>query len=335
MPKSYTVVSGDTLTRIALRHGVPSWRNIYNAPENADFRRRRPNPDRIFPGDAVIIPDPWGAGGPGSAPPPRDQAGICVCREFGCAPPLFTNRAAPFAPRPGFAAQAVSAPALPPGPAVPPPPSPLQAALDLAPQAAAWSQVAMLELVELATIVRENADPTVREGWKGLDVCFRINSVIGKEARLARLEELRRRFALVNSAMRQATTFFVEDPARTDAHAEAPMGGIAIPGAKIKLMKTFVLPFQGQFATLQSGPIFRTTVMLHEGAHFAHRTIGHVADPTPPPQGNHVSSFNPFPGTPNWATMTADMALDNAYSYAQYCLHLEKGGDWRIVNFAL
>jgi hypothetical protein len=283
----------------------------------------------------LVIPDPWGADDPGSVPPPRNRAGICVCREFGCAPPLLQGRSAPYGRRLGFAAQAVSAAPTPPVPAPPPPPSPLRAALDLAPQAANWSQVAMLEIVELMSIIRTDADPTVREGWRGLDVCFRINSVIGKAARLARLEELHRRLTLINSAMRQATTFFVEDPARTDAHAEAPMGGIATPGAKIKFMRTFVLPFQGQFAMLQSGPIFRTTVMLHEGAHFAHRSIGHVADPTPPPNGNHVSSFNPFPGRPDWATMTADMALDNAYSYAQYCLHLEKGGDWRLVNFAL
>lgn len=61
----YTIRSGDTLTRIAQRHGLPSWKDIYFLPENAPFRAKRPNPDKIFPGDVVLIPgtDP-------NAPPP-------------------------------------------------------------------------------------------------------------------------------------------------------------------------------------------------------------------------------------------------------------------------
>jgi hypothetical protein len=75
----YVVRSGDTLTRIARQHGIADWRHIYHAPENADFRRKRPNPDRIFPGDHLVIPAagprvafelPPGAAPPGSAPPP-------------------------------------------------------------------------------------------------------------------------------------------------------------------------------------------------------------------------------------------------------------------------
>ena len=73
----HVVRPGDTLTRIAKQHGVADWRTIYYAPENAEFRRKRPNPDRIFPGDQIVIarqgpsfdrpPDPPPIG---SAPPP-------------------------------------------------------------------------------------------------------------------------------------------------------------------------------------------------------------------------------------------------------------------------
>jgi hypothetical protein len=61
----YTIVYGDTLTLIAKRHGLSSWKDIYYLPENAPFRAKRPNPDKIFPGDVVMIPgtDP-------NAPPP-------------------------------------------------------------------------------------------------------------------------------------------------------------------------------------------------------------------------------------------------------------------------
>ena len=52
----YTIRSGDTLTSIARRNGLASWRDLYYLPENATFRTKRPNPDRIFPGDVLMIP---------------------------------------------------------------------------------------------------------------------------------------------------------------------------------------------------------------------------------------------------------------------------------------
>jgi hypothetical protein len=56
MSSTYVVRSGDTLTRIARAHGFTDWRTIYNHPDNAAFRAKRPNPDRIFPGDQLVIP---------------------------------------------------------------------------------------------------------------------------------------------------------------------------------------------------------------------------------------------------------------------------------------
>lgn len=56
MSAQYTIKPGDTLSRIAAREGYASWRDIYHHPENAAFRVKRPNPDRIFPGDVIILP---------------------------------------------------------------------------------------------------------------------------------------------------------------------------------------------------------------------------------------------------------------------------------------
>jgi hypothetical protein len=56
MSTAYTVQRGDNLSVIAKRNGLRSWKEIYNDPENADFRRKRPNPNLIFPGDVVMIP---------------------------------------------------------------------------------------------------------------------------------------------------------------------------------------------------------------------------------------------------------------------------------------
>ena len=73
MAKNYTVVWGDTLTKIAKNHGFDDWRVIYNHPSNAAFKAKRPNPDKIFVGDIIVIPDLPGSSPatPPSPPPPR------------------------------------------------------------------------------------------------------------------------------------------------------------------------------------------------------------------------------------------------------------------------
>lgn len=53
----YIVRSGDYLSKIAAEHGFADWRTIYNDANNAEFRRLRPNPNLIFPGDRLFIPD--------------------------------------------------------------------------------------------------------------------------------------------------------------------------------------------------------------------------------------------------------------------------------------
>ena len=59
MPTRYTVVAGDCLSSIAARHGFSNWRIVYDAPENADFRAKRPNPNVIYAGDVLFIPNQW------------------------------------------------------------------------------------------------------------------------------------------------------------------------------------------------------------------------------------------------------------------------------------
>lgn len=55
MATPYRVKPGDNLTTIAHQHGL-TWREIYNDPCNDQFRRRRANPNLIFPGDVIMIP---------------------------------------------------------------------------------------------------------------------------------------------------------------------------------------------------------------------------------------------------------------------------------------
>jgi N-acetylmuramoyl-L-alanine amidase len=57
MAKAHTVKQGDTLPRIAKQYGFYDWATIYNHDQNADFRKKRPDPHVIAPGDQIVIPD--------------------------------------------------------------------------------------------------------------------------------------------------------------------------------------------------------------------------------------------------------------------------------------
>ena len=53
----YLVVAGDNLSRIAAHHGIRYWQNIYLASQNENFRNTRTNPDSVYPGDRIYIPE--------------------------------------------------------------------------------------------------------------------------------------------------------------------------------------------------------------------------------------------------------------------------------------
>ena len=57
MAEMHTVVQGESLSMIASRNGLQSWRTIWDHPRNAALRAQRPTPDRVHPGDQVYVPD--------------------------------------------------------------------------------------------------------------------------------------------------------------------------------------------------------------------------------------------------------------------------------------
>src|SRR5438477_4874350 len=53
----YTVQRGDSLSKIAQSNGFGDWRTIYRDPHNSEFRQLRPDPDLIYVGDRLFIPE--------------------------------------------------------------------------------------------------------------------------------------------------------------------------------------------------------------------------------------------------------------------------------------
>lgn len=56
MPK-HVVRQGECLTTIARQYGFRDYRTVYQHPDNAGLRQKRPNPNILFPGDVVNIPE--------------------------------------------------------------------------------------------------------------------------------------------------------------------------------------------------------------------------------------------------------------------------------------
>jgi N-acetylmuramoyl-L-alanine amidase len=57
MAGNYTVQQGDHLSKIAKDFGFSDYRTIWDHPNNADLKQKRQNPNVLFPGDTVFIPD--------------------------------------------------------------------------------------------------------------------------------------------------------------------------------------------------------------------------------------------------------------------------------------
>lgn len=54
---THLVEQGDYLAKIAARYGFTDWRVIWNHPRNSGLRSRRVNPNVLYPGDEVFVPE--------------------------------------------------------------------------------------------------------------------------------------------------------------------------------------------------------------------------------------------------------------------------------------
>jgi hypothetical protein len=56
MPIRHDVQQGDCISSIAAEYGI-SWEKIWNHGDNADLKKRRKDPNVLFPGDVLVVPD--------------------------------------------------------------------------------------------------------------------------------------------------------------------------------------------------------------------------------------------------------------------------------------
>lgn len=56
MSSVHVVRRGECLSQIAFQHGFRDYRALYDHPDNAALRKKRPNPNVLFPGDEIAIP---------------------------------------------------------------------------------------------------------------------------------------------------------------------------------------------------------------------------------------------------------------------------------------
>ena len=57
MSTKHIIQQGENLCSIAKKHKIANWKDIYLHPENATFRKMRPNPNIIMQGDEIVIPE--------------------------------------------------------------------------------------------------------------------------------------------------------------------------------------------------------------------------------------------------------------------------------------
>ena len=57
MATLHVVKQGECLSSIARQYGLKEWRKIYDHPDNANLRQRRPNPHLLSPGDRIHVPE--------------------------------------------------------------------------------------------------------------------------------------------------------------------------------------------------------------------------------------------------------------------------------------
>jgi hypothetical protein len=200
--------------------------------------------------------------------------------------------------------------------------TPSDRAKSLKADAAAWAAAATSSLGLVAGMLA-SPDPNDPDAVKrttaflGLETHFHISTHPNPAAFVSELSKF---YSFIQITISRAANIFVDDLTNTSDFAFAFPGGFHADPAQARGQ----LHFCPQY--LKLGNLMATAVIVHESAHYADRTIGHFASELPPFAGSAVGTGH----TKNYAQLNADEAKQNAYSYAQFALHMFKRFDKRL-----
>jgi hypothetical protein len=233
-------------------------------------------------------------------------------------------------------------PFVPPAPPAPAPPVlllPAQVAMTRLGDARLWTALAtswLDYLIALAFPARLAAPGATKWNFAGVDPEVMNAITTHFKAHLAadtllHLRKIRNVFGRIQFVLANAETFFANDLVKVD-FAYAFPGALDLSPSDPHRHLFFCWPFISQDGTTANGPLFQTMVIVHEGAHFVDRRVGHSASELPAPQGTAINTTGNLSGH-NYADMTDHDAFTNAYSYAQFALHAVERRDRRITPF--
>jgi hypothetical protein len=230
-------------------------------------------------------------------------------------------------------------PVTPPAPAPPVLMLPSQVAMTRLGDARLWTTLATAWLDYLMALAwpARMAAPSVTQ-WNFAGVDQEVLSAIKTHFKahlaadtLLHLRKIRNVFGRIQSVLANAETFFADDLVKVD-FAYAFPGALDLDASHPHRHLFFCWPFISQDGVTANGPLFQTMVIIHEGAHFVERRVGHSASELPAPNGTPINTTGNFSGH-NYASMTDHDAFTNAYSYAQFALHAVERRDRRITPF--
>jgi hypothetical protein len=198
-----------------------------------------------------------------------------------------------------------------------------------APEAAQWVSAAELALNHVAGVLAVN-DPNAialmktGKGWLGLQKHFHaddsnVNSVVQFVSKV---------FGDIAVTLANAGTLFVDGAPSATYFAQAKLGGNRFKNDPVRGPIDGRIEFGPRY--LKGKAFFQRAVIVHEAAHFADATVSHLASELPAPDGSPVDGPGHTGNTKKYSQLNATEAMQNAYSYAQFALHMFVGFDKRL-----
>jgi hypothetical protein len=200
--------------------------------------------------------------------------------------------------------------------------TPSDRAKGLKTDAASWAAAATNSLGLVAGMLAfpDPKDPDAVKkttAWQGLETHFHISTHPNPAGLVSDLSKF---FSFIEVTISRAATIFVDDLTNTTDFAYAFRGGFHTDPAQAVGQLHFCPEY------LKLGNLMATAVIVHESAHYVDRTIDHFASELPAFAGSPVGAGH----SKNYDQLNADEAKQNAYSYAQFALHMLKRFDKRL-----